>query len=370
MGGSSSSVLFALALMSVGCGAIPDVPTHQAAVVVAPAQGESARVLVVINEASTESVEVGGYYIAKRKIPKENVLRVRLTTEENMTYEEFESVLRKAVKNAVYDSKNPIDFVVLTKGVPIRLKNNSGYSVDGHLAALDLPITPIDKPEADQVRRSVNPYFNQTESFSRKRFNMVLVTRLDGYTVADCKRLVDNSLAATPHKGLFFFDAADNRKGPGYADTQDAMTRAADVLKTKGFDAQLETTATFVAPAEPLAGYTSWGSNDGKFDVAAYKRLRFKPGALAETFVSTSGRTFKPTVGGQSVITDLIAAGVTGVKGYVSEPYTFALAKPDILFDRYTSGFNLAESFYMASLVTKWKDVVIGDPLCRPYPVR
>ena len=37
------------------------------------------------------------------------------------------------------------------------------------------------------------------------------------------------------------------------------------------------------------------------------------------------------------------------------------------LFDRYVSGFNLAESFYAASLVTYWKDIVIGDPLCRPY---
>ena len=57
----------------------------------------------------------------------------------------------------------------------------------------------------------------------------------------------------------------------------------------------------------------------------------------------------------------------TGVKGYVSEPYTFALAKPDILFDRYTNGMNLAESFYAASQFLKWKDVVIGDPLCDPY---
>ncbi len=35
---------------------------------------------------------------------------------------------------------------------------------------------------------------------------------------------------------------------------------------------------------------------------------------------------------------DLIAQGVTGVKGYVSEPYTYALAKPEILFDRYLRG--------------------------------
>ena len=370
MGGSLSSLLFALAVLGAGCGPSPETAASEVVITTAPVQGDSQRVMVVINEASDESVEVGGYYIAKRKIPKENVVRVRVTTDENISIDEFETVLRKRVKNAVYDSKNPIDFVVLTKGVPIRLGNNSGYSVDGHLAAMDLPIKPIEKPEAEQVRGSINPYFMKNESFSRKRFDMVLVTRLDGYTVSDCKRLVDNALAAQPNKGLFFFDAADNRKGAGYADTQDAMTRATDVLKTKGFLAQLEDTPTFVAPSEALAGYTSWGSNDGKFDVAAYKRLRFKPGALAETFVSTSGRTFRPTIGGQSLITDLIASGVTGVKGYVSEPYTFALARPDILFDRYTSGFNLAESFYMASLVTKWKDVVIGDPLCRPYPTR
>jgi hypothetical protein len=55
------------------------------------------------------------------------------------------------------------------------------------------------------------------------------------------------------------------------------------------------------------------------------------------------------------------------VKGYVSEPYIFALAHPQVLWDRYTSGYDLAESFYMASAVLGWKDVVIGDPLCRPY---
>ena len=67
------------------------------------------------------------------------------------------------------------------------------------------------------------------------------------------------------------------------------------------------------------------------------------------------------------MIADLITQGVTGAKGYVAEPYTTAVAKPDIMFDRYTRGYNLAESFYMASQLLKWRDVVIGDPLCRPY---
>jgi hypothetical protein len=44
-----------------------------------------------------------------------------------------------------------------------------------------------------------------------------------------------------------------------------------------------------------------------------------------------------------------------------------AIASPTIVFDRYTSGYTLAESFYAASHFVAWEDVVIGDPLCCPY---
>ena len=151
-------------------------------------------------------------------------------------------------------------------------------------------------------------------------------------------------------------------------ETQEGLGQAARLLQSRGFQVSVDATETFIAPPEPLMGYASWGSNDGAFSLDAYRRLRFQPGSIAETFVSTSGRTFRRTSGGQSLVADLIEQGLTGVKGYVSEPFTMALAKPDILFERYTSGFNLAESFFMASPLAMWKDVVVGDPLCRPYP--
>ena len=145
------------------------------------------------------------------------------------------------------------------------------------------------------------------------------------------------------------------------------LYRAAFRLGQRGVGVQIDTTATFVAPPAAVMGYVSWGSNDAHFDSVAYHAVRFLPGALAETFVSTSARTFGPVKEGQSRIVDLIAQGVTGVKGYVSEPFTLALANPDILFDRYVRGATLAESFYAASYMVLWKDLVIGDPLCAPY---
>jgi len=56
------------------------------------------------------------------------------------------------------------------------------------------------------------------------------------------------------------------------------------------------------------------------------------------------------------------------VKGYVDEPLVQAIAEPSILFERYTRGWTLAESFYAASALVGWEDVVIGDPICRAYP--
>lgn len=329
-----------------------------------PAQAK--RVLLVINDSSPASQEIGAYYRSQRMIPSENVIRVKVPDKPEVRVEEFETLVAGPVRQRIKSSKNPIDFIVVTKGLPLFIF--PGYfSLDGHLGAMNLGFAPIASPTNEEIKRCLNPYFNRNERFTSKKFGFYLVTRLDGYTVADAKNLVFQSLRAKPHKGPFLLDADPSRTGNGYKIMQDSLLRAADVLETKGFQVKLDKSAVFVGSPTPVAGYASWGSNDAKFDQSVYRKIKFLPGAIAETFVSTSGRAFSPQTSGQSMIADLIASGVTGAKGYVSEPYTFALAKPDIIFDRYTSGFNLAESFYMGSLVLKWKDVVLGDPLCAPY---
>ena len=336
---------------------------------------DAKRVLVVINQGSPDSTAVGSYYVKKRGIPRENVVFVKTGSEPNIATKSYQSDLEAPVKANLAKNRNKIDFIVLTKGVPYRLDNDGGYSVDGFLATMDMGITPIrgdlpsvpDKEQGDEIRRAINPYFNKREPFSHAKFRMYLVTRLEGYTAADAKALVDRSLAAKKEKGPFFFDMAGNRTGGDYGNMNQMLKLASDALEFRDFKTILDMEPAFVAPKEPVAGYASWGSNDGAYKRDVYNKVRFKPGALCETFVSTSAFTFSKREHWQSLIADLIEQGVTGVKGYVSEPFTFALARPQILFERYVSGYNLAESFYMASPVIKWKDVVIGDPLCAPY---
>jgi uncharacterized protein (TIGR03790 family) len=218
------------------------------------------------------------------------------------------------------------------------------------------------------------------------------VTRLDGYTAEQAMRLTNSAIKSEKNQptGRILLDVAashglidpalvpfsplkdgavDNRalNEMPYNAWDTDLTVAAQRLEKAGVPVTLDLTEEFVGKATGLMGYSSWGSNDPKFSAENYASLRFAPGAIAETAVSTSARTMLPTTGGQSLIADLVTNGVSGVKGYCDEPLLQAVASPSILFDRYTQGWTMAESFYAASRFVGWEDIVIGDPLCAPF---
>jgi len=346
----------------VGCQR-PALPSASAAAVRDPL---AKRVLVVINRNSPESVQIGRYYVQKRFVPSTNVLEISTGTAEETTRESFSVDVEPALRSKLSGMRGQIDFIVLTKGLPLRFVEGRG--VDAYVSVLELSQERREAITNSQIKQMISPYVGKDEPFSREKFGFYLVTRLDGYTVNDAKALVDRSLAAKKDLGPFVFDYATNRVSEGYGKLQAKFIPAMEQLKSRGFGVISDSEKSMVVPSQPIMGYMGWGSNDSGFKLDEYQKLKFKPGAIAETFVSTGGRTFRPTSGGQSLIADLIAQGVTGVKGYVSEPFLYSMAQPEILFDRYTKGYTLAESFYMASPIIGNRDVIIGDPICHPYP--
>jgi uncharacterized protein (TIGR03790 family) len=317
-------------------------------------------VLVVMNPNSPDSIAVARYYMAKRGITDKYLCKIYCPTYEQIKDEVFAKTIRTPIKQHLITSglKDKIDYIVLTKGIPIRTAEHWG--IDSALTRMF----------SDYDAKMENPYFDQNKHFSHRDYDMYLVTRLDGLTVADAKSLVDRALKAKPEKGLFLLDVSPNWDGsPGYKIVNDAMRRANDQLKRAGFRVEIDQTKDFIVRTG-LMGYYSWGSNDQSYAQESFNKLRFAPGSIAELAQSTSAYTLtlkRTPKGKRSYIVDLVAQGVTGVKGYVYEPYTTALAHADILFDRYTHGYNLAESFYAASNYVHWRDIVLGDPLCAPY---
>ena len=368
-------------------------------------------VLLVVNLNSPVSQAIAGDYAYKRKI--KNVLSVQCqdsalsAQNETMTLADYTRSIENPIHGYLATHAN-IAFIVLTKGMPIRIAGAAmgscdehsrepagirGHpSVDSFLAALDYPNLPgtmkIDITGSGAIGCAYsNRYWNATEPFSHSKFGGYLVTRLDGYTEADARALVSQSLEAErglTHGTMLFdvqpiFGLGDKAAQPApavdkiilrespWSEYNADMRGAHDLLMSRGIPAELDLTPTFIGGRSNLLGYFSSGSNDPRYSREAYQMLFFAPGSLSDTAVSTSARTFLPTKGGQSLLVDLIAHGLTCGKGYVNEPLLQATASPTIVLERYTSGYTMAESFYAASRFVAWEDVIIGDPLCCPY---
>ena len=119
------------------------------------------------------------------------------------------------------------------------------------------------------------------------------------------------------------------------------------------------------------------GTRNGSvfFDTQNLRAIRphftWVDGSIAETAVSTGGRTFAWGAGyGQSLVADLLEDGVSGVKGYVYEPYLSAISNPDQLFACYADGYTLAECYAASNVLLSWMGTVVGDPKMAAYADR
>ncbi len=333
-------------------------------------------VLVVINENSAASDSIGSYFASARSIPSKNIARISVPTSEEIDSLQFED-LRSQVESILVGRglTDQINFIVTTKGVPLKVKRVSQF----HNSSVESELSLILGPYASNIGgygRIVSPYYGKREDFTRAAFGLYLVTRLDGYTVADVKALIDRAEtipATVPANGSFVLDQ-DPTWTASVPYLNSNMTKAAAALSDRSLSVVTDSTTLYLTQQTNVLGYVSWGSNDrnaASYTTNAIPQNTYVNGAIAETYVSTSGRTFtSPVVYGQSVIADLIAEGVTAAKGYVYEPYSSAMADVSILFPMYADGFTVAESYYAASYYLSWMDVVVGDPKYRISSVR
>ena len=348
----------------------------------------SDNVLLVINENSPASVQVGDYYIRQRALAQDHVARIKAVTTDTIQRPEFEKTIEAPIATWL-QQKNLQDrvlYVVLTKGVPLRVGGTEGRegsiaSVDSELTLLYRKMTGATVPLAGRLP---NPYFldakplTEAKPFTRFLGDTYLVTRLDGFTVDDVLRLIDRGISPVTEGRIVLDQKATMIDRGG----DDWLQETADRLRGSGAGDRvvLEVTRSVAQADGPIIGYYSWGSNDPANKLRR-TGLEFVKGAIGAMFVSTDGRTFNEPpadwlpndprrmgYGSQSLAGDLIRDGLTGVAAHVTEPFLDATIRPQVLFPAYLAGYNLAESFYLAMPFLSWQTVVIGDPLCTPFP--
>jgi uncharacterized protein (TIGR03790 family) len=362
--------------------------------------------LLVTNDSSPTSVSLSKEYAALRHVT--NIVHVRCVDSalnqdnETIEYSHFTTEVEAPIRRFLHQHTE-INYIVLTKGIPIRVlgaRTGEAYggaaraSLDGTLAALDYDRIPgavkvrFNDPSGFAVGTAwINRYWNQEGRFSHSKFGGYLVTRLDGYTLQNARALTTRALKAEAqlsHGAILLDIEPDFGLGKPHSEpapiptaliTQEApfdtwnadMEHAGRELRARSIPVDAAVTTHFVGHTKDLLGYFSWGSNDDHFSQAAYNSLHFAPGSVGDTAVSTSARSFFVQSGGQSMIADLITQGITGVKGYTDEPLLQAVSSPTIVLGKFTRGYTLAESFYAGSHFVGWTDIVVGDPLAQPY---
>jgi len=344
--------------------------------VIASPQAEN--VLVLYNEDIPESVEIANYYAAAR--PGVNLWGLEdIPDDEQISASEYLDELRPQILAGLTPE---IDVIVTTTGLPLRIRAESPLRA-GRYASFESELTRIDSinTESQMINQdwglpdifggnslARNPYYGSGEAFSYQSTGMRLASRIDGYTVADAKALVDRGTNAyfLPDAGVVVVDD-DPVSRP------DRMFQlATEVLPAAGQGSIYDTSAAAITSAEQLVvGYVSHGTNDsgalGRDYIVDDLQFDLAPGAVFATQESYNAFSFdvSGSTRGQGQLAQWVAIGGSGGVGHVEEPAVGStnVANSDLLFEGLLNGQTWAEAAWSSIFQLSYVNTVLGDPL-------
>lgn len=337
------------------------------------AGGGPAETVVLVNEASPDSKRVAEHYVKARGIPASQVCTVKCTTSLETPVTDFVRDVADPLR--VFLRRNGMEdrvrFVVMTQGMPIRARTPAGdVSTAAALSLLDSPLCGAD---SFGMRFLPNPYRSGPASGARfGEWRFLLVTALLSTTPEEAIGLVDRSVASdgtAPAGSLIVFQDAAGNAGVRNGLYDAARTK----LEAAGFKTEhAKSGANEVTKRKAVIGYMAGGSYSA-LTPDGVKSNEYLPGAICDHLQSFGAvpQNFSPDASKhtQFPVTHMVRAGITGVHGAVQEPYAHTFPSVD-LFEPYTRGYTLAETFHQTLPFVYWMNLTLGDPLCAPFAVR
>ena len=366
-----------------------------------PAQTNSAlaeEMVIVVNRNDPDSLSIGQHYARQRGIPESRIVHLSAPIKETISIAEYVNTVANPLLNALLENEwvkgvkagskdvygrerlsvsiHSIPFVVLIKGVPLRITHdpllieessanlpmqfrvNNG-SVDGEIALLLAP------PRTSMTALVPNPYFEKSSISSTDANRLLRVTRLDGPTKANVMNLIDRTLRA---EEIGLMGRAYIDTGGPHARGDEWIRAAGDIAEAAFFDIDYETSKRAMNHRDRLdapAIYMGWYRPHAQ---AQWRSPRWPvpPGAIGfhlHSFSGTSVRSTKTWLGA------FIAQGYCATVGNVYEPYLEHTHRPQVLLAHLMSGGSFGEAVALSTPSLSWQSVAIGDPLYRPFKV-
>ena len=310
---------------------------------------------VVINTADPYSVAVGEYYVRRRGIAPENVVRLSLPVRARLTAAEFE-----AFNDALHAQMPPdVQGLALAWREPYAVECNSITSA----IALGLQQRLCEQTCAPS-RTSL--YFNYPGARPYAELGLWPSMLLAARSVAAAEALIERGIAAD---GSQPSEAGANA---WFVSTPDAARNVRSVLfppagRLASLNVEVRRESSHDLP--PLKRTLIYETGLTRVDgIAAVDWL---PGALADHLTSFGGLLDAPATSGQMSAVDWLEAGATASYGTVTEPcnHLQKFPHPQVLLLYYAQGSTALEA-YWRSVAWPGQGVFIGEPLAAPFAPR
>lgn len=316
---------------------------------------------VLVNDNDPDSIEIARYYQAKRSIPEENIVHLKLPLKNQLTPEEF-GLMHEEVNKALPAS---------VQVIAVAWTNPSRVNCNGITSAISLGYNEQACADIHDVSQPL-PYYDSASRAPHTDYGIRPSMMLAGKSVLSVKKLIDRGVASDrtrPTGSAYVMKTTDSHRSVRasyYPDTLLGHTihKSVDVKILSAVPRSA--TSSYIKSKNYISNTTdALFYFQGLATVPDITSNKFPPGAIADHLTSFGGML---TDSKQMSILEFIEAGVTGSYGTVSEPLAFKekFPSPQIAIKNYTSGQTLIES-YWKSVAVPAQGVFVGEPLASPW---
>jgi len=325
------------------------------------AGGSGLNTVVVVNQTSSNSCELGNYYCQQRQVPPQNVLSINWSGGNTLwTSNDFQTNLVVPLLNmlATQQLTNQIDYVVLSMDIPFQ--TSLGSTLNSTTAALFYGPRLGNGSDPFGITNSYaasEAVFRRAPPVGAPGYSF-LATMITGDSLTQAEQLVDHGVASDgtfPQQPVVLAKSSDPYRNIRYAYFDNAIFN----VNILGVSSILRTNSDLVTWPNGCLGYQT---GLAQFSVP---QGMFVPGAVADSLTSYGGIIF-----GSNSQTNLLAfinGRATGSYGTVAEPAndTQKFPNPQVYFYQ-ARGFSLAESYYQ-SVNVPYLGLMVAEPLAAPF---
>lgn len=330
--------------------------------------GSGVNVAIIVNQNSSNSVQLGNYYREKRNVPPQNVLRINWSgSNVEWTQTDYNNTLLNPFLAMLASRRltNQIDYVVLSMDIPYRVSTTSngdnsttstlfyGFKPDSR----NLNLCPLANGSSSLYAGSES-IFRQTPPISASS-NSFLVFMITQTNLAAAEQVIDQGVASDrtyPTQTVWLDHTSDSARNVRFLEFDNTVLNS----RVRGnFTAAITNLDYSLYFTNPILG-TDYGFS--YYVVAPYA---FVPGAVADSLTSFGGMIFENA--GQTTLLQFLGAGATASYGTVVEPCAYQQKFPDPQAYFYLArGFSLAEAYYQ-SVTNGYQGLMVGEPLAAPF---